>query len=120
MPQFLLPIRYKLYRGCFHTAIALTIGDELHELQTDAVYPKFPTLFAVKEFDDILTEIGVTSDFEDIETVCARCSNVELKRREIEKSILTRNSTGEARGGFAHALGKGTGTLTEFVNIHRH
>ncbi|RVD81467.1 uncharacterized protein DFL_009331 [Arthrobotrys flagrans] len=118
--SLLIPIRYKLYRHCSHTAIALTIGTELHELQTDAIYPNFPTLFAEKKLDDIMTEIGATTSFEEILTVCVRCSEAEKKRRDHEKKISTVDKGKEVLAGLAESVNRRKEAVEDFIHKLRH
>ncbi|KAK6499532.1 hypothetical protein TWF506_004162 [Arthrobotrys conoides] len=87
--SLVIPLRYKLYKQCFHTAIALSIGDEPYELETGTIYPNFPTLFANKRVDDMVTEVGATAGFEEIPTACTHCSKPGKKKKVHERrSVL--------------------------------
>ncbi|KAK6352048.1 hypothetical protein TWF718_005197 [Orbilia javanica] len=120
MESIIIPIRYKLYKLCFHTAIALTIGNELYELETDTIYPNFPTLFSKKNLDDMMTEIGATTSCEEILTACNRCSVREKKRREHEKKMFTLDKGKEILADLTKSVDKKKEAVEGFIHKLRH
>ncbi|KAF3271962.1 hypothetical protein TWF970_010190 [Orbilia oligospora] len=119
--SIIIPLRYKLYNQCFHTAIALTIGDEPYELQGDTIYPNFPTLFADKRFDNMVTEVGATAGFEEIPTLCTRCSEYEkMKKDDAKKKRFSVEKGIEVLADIIDSIDKKKGSLGEFIHKLRH